>query len=268
MNKKIYVAGGDLRLYHAYQSILKKGYDVIYEKEPSEKNTAEADILLFGVPVTRDNKTLFLPQSDKKVYLSDITKAIDKNKLLIAGKIPKGIFGCKTEDLLLRDDFAILNAVPTAEGVLEIAMRETDFCLSGANCLITGYGRIGKVLSDRFNAVGACVTVTARRDSDLALSSALGFKAIQTADVINHIKDFDIIINTVPYLIFTEEVLKNASKDTLLIDTASSPGGVDFKAAKSLGVKTIHALSLPGKVAPKTAGEIISDLALKIINGF
>ena len=266
MNKKIYVSGGDLRLYHAYQRILKKGYDVIYEKEPSEKYVAEADVLLFGVPMTRDNETLYLPESDEKVYLSDMAKAIDKGKLLIAGKIPKGIFSCKTEDLLLRDDFAILNAVPTAEGVLEIAMRETDFCISGCKCLVAGFGRIGKVISDKFKAVGAKVTASARRESDLALAAALGLDIIKSSNLKEHIKDIDIIINTVPSVIFTEEVLKSAKSDTLIIDTASAPGGVDFNACNALNIKAISAPSLPGKAAPKTAGEIIAETALNIIN--
>ena len=268
MNKKIYAAGGDLRLVYAYRSILQKGYDVTYNNIPLYEQIKSAGIILLGVPVTRDNKTLFLPQNDEKVYLSDMAKAIDETKLLIGGRIPDNLFKCRTEDLLLRDDFAILNAVPTAEGVLETAMRETDFCICGCRCLVTGFGRIGKVICDRFKSIGADVTASARRESDLALACALGFKAVKTSGIAECIKDFDIIINTVPYLIFTEEVLKNANRETLIIDTASAPGGIDFNAAGKLGIKTIQALSLPGKVAPKTAGEIISDIALKIIEDF
>jgi dipicolinate synthase subunit A len=41
------------------------------------------------------------------------------------------------------------------------------------------------------------------------------------------------------------------------LDLASIPGGIDFEYAKKLGLKTDWALSLPGKVAPLTAAEII-----------
>ena len=44
------------------------------------------------------------------------------------------------------------------------------------------------------------------------------------------------------------------------------PAGVDFDAAKSLGLKVIWALSLPGKTAPVTSGAIIKDTIMNIIN--
>ena len=62
-----------------------------------------------------------------------------------------------------------------------------------------------------------------------------------------------------------EEELKRIKSGALIIDLASYPGGVDFEKAKELGVKTIHALSLPGKVAPKSAGEIIESTILSIL---
>jgi len=41
--------------------------------------------------------------------------------------------------------------------------------------------------------------------------------------------------------------------------------GVNLDVAQSLGFKVIHALSLPGKVAPKTAGNIIGETILNIL---
>ena len=67
-----------------------------------------------------------------------------------------------------------------------------------------------------------------------------------------------------PSLIIDEKILKTLDK-TFIIDLASQPGGVDFKMAEKLGVKTIWALSLPGKVAPDTAGDIILNTVLNII---
>ena len=45
----------------------------------------------------------------------------------------------------------------------------------------------------------------------------------------------------------------------MLIDLASKPGGVDFSAAKELGIHAVQALSLPGKTAPRAAAEIIKN---------
>ena len=50
-----------------------------------------------------------------------------------------------------------------------------------------------------------------------------------------------------------------------MIDLASKPGGIDFDAARELGVNTIWALSLPGKVAPISAGQIICDTIHNIL---
>ena len=43
-------------------------------------------------------------------------------------------------------------------------------------------------------------------------------------------------------------------------------GGVDFDEARRLGIKVIWALSLPGKVAADTAGDIICSTILNIID--
>ena len=68
-----------------------------------------------------------------------------------------------------------------------------------------------------------------------------------------------------PALLFTREVLEPMPRDTLLIDLASRPGGVDFAAAADTQIKTIWALSLPGRVAPKSAGLIIKNTILNMV---
>lgn len=55
-------------------------------------------------------------------------------------------------------------------------------------------------------------------------------------------------------------------RDTLIIDLASRPGGTDFDYAKEHGVNAIHALGLPGKVAPKTAGQVMADVLVQLMS--
>ena len=52
----------------------------------------------------------------------------------------------------------------------------------------------------------------------------------------------------------------------MIVDLASKPGGVDFEAARKMGIKVIWALSLPGKVAPDTAGDIIGKTIINILD--
>ena len=55
-------------------------------------------------------------------------------------------------------------------------------------------------------------------------------------------------------LMLGREQLAALRPGALVIDLASKPGGVDLAAAGDLGLTVIWALSLPGKVAPVTAG--------------
>ena len=79
------------------------------------------------------------------------------------------------------------------------------------------------------------------------------------------VQDKAAVFNTVPQWIFTREVLAKLSPETLLVDLASAPGGVDGEAARGLSRSVIWALSLPGKYAPDTAGEIIAETVLSMI---
>ena len=62
-----------------------------------------------------------------------------------------------------------------------------------------------------------------------------------------------------------EAELADLKPGCLVIDLASKPGGVDFDAAARLGVKAFWALSLPGKVAPVTAGKSIKTTIYNIL---
>ncbi len=156
--------------------------------------------------------------------------------------------------------FKARNALPTAEGALAIAMQNTDYTISGSCVTVVGYGNIGKVLSDRLIALGANVTVIARREESQAEAEnrgalAFGFEKLE------NIKS-DIIFSTVPHLVITDSVIKTLDKSTLIIDLASRPGSVDIDSAERYGISTITALGLPGKVAPKSAGEILKRTIL------
>ena len=60
-------------------------------------------------------------------------------------------------------------------------------------------------------------------------------------------KDFEIIINTVPQIIIKEKELKHMKPDVLLIDLASKPGGIESIKAIQMGLKYIWALAIPRK---------------------
>lgn len=156
-------------------------------------------------------------------------------------------------------------ALPTAEGALQLAMESTDRTLHGSRCLIIGYGRIGRLLADRLLALGAEVTVSARKYGDLAWIEARGCRSVRIGALAGHLDRFDLIFNTAPALILDEARLRETREDCVIIDLASAPGGVDLEAARRLARQAIPAPGLPGKVAPRTAAAAIRDSVYHIL---
>ena len=158
------------------------------------------------------------------------------------------------------------NTLPTAEGAIQIALEELPITLQGCRTLVLGYGRLGRALAPRLTALGAKVSVAARKWSDLAWIEAAGCTAEHSGELRGWLCAFDLIINTVPTRLLGEEALTELKPGCLVIDLASKPGGVDWEAARRLGVRTVWALSLPGKVAPVTAGKSIRSTIYNILN--
>ncbi len=277
---RVCIIGGDKRQIHLGLSMIQDGKNVVFygvdncdmvEEDYSslEQAVTKSDCVILPMPLSKDGKTLFTPLSDMIVELNQEFCDIIKNKPIFCTNsrllIKTGDYSdSQIFDYLDREELAVLNAVPTAEGAVEIAMRNYQKTINSSSCLVAGYGRIGKVLSRVLSALGANVTVSARKLNDLTWIRLNGYNPINTEDIAISGR-YDLIFNTVPAMIFDEETLKKTAKNALVIDLASAPGGVDFKAAEKLGINTIQALSLPGKVAPVTAGEIIKNTIYNII---
>ena len=158
------------------------------------------------------------------------------------------------------------NALPTAEGAIQLAMEHLPITIHGARVLVTGFGRVGRLTAQRFAALGAKVCVAARKYEQLAWAQAMGFGAQELSHLAGWLCGYDLVVNTVPAPVLGETELKDLWPDCLIIDLASKPGGVDRKAADRLGRQVIWALSLPGKVAPVTAGGAIRSTIYNMLH--
>ncbi|MGN0621752.1 MAG: dipicolinate synthase subunit DpsA [Porcipelethomonas sp.] len=288
MNKKMnfLVAGGDLRQIYTSKALAKEhnvyalglsrdhidDSDDIKIIENPEDLPEPADHIILPLPASQDGIFINAQHcSSSSIPLSSLIGSIKDGGIIFGGKFnsaSKEIFvnaGIETIDYFEREELNVLNAVPTAEGAVQIAMEETASTIFGQKILVTGFGRISKVLIKILNGLSADVTVTARKYSDLAWAEIHGCKTVHTSLLHEHIDSFNIVFNTVPAVILDEYILKKTRRDTLIIDLASKPGGVDFDIAGSLGLKVIWALSLPGKVAPVSSGEIIAGTVLNIL---
>ena len=286
MEKAISIVGGDLRIVRLIEMLIADGYKVYtYGLEMSEEllqmeevemcSTIEetvsySKVVIGPIPLSSDRKNVSTPFSKVKLSLEELLKVL-KDKKLIAGSI-LDFFREQLEkeeisyiDLIKREEFAVLNAIATAEGTLQIAMEETQKTVHGSKVLVMGFGRIGKILAKMLDGIGAKVSCEARRDDDLAWAKAYGFEPIHLNELNENLSKFDIIINTIPFQILNEERLNLVKKDVVLIDLASNPGGVDRKVAKEKELKLIWALSLPGKVAPITSAEFIKEVLYHVL---
>ncbi|MGN0459338.1 MAG: dipicolinate synthase subunit DpsA [Ruminococcus sp.] len=274
-DKTFGVLGGDKRSYYLAKALKNDGYkvrlwgfDKLGATDCEIASALDSDILVLPVVPFGEGENVVSPYSEENLNLKEYEDSL-KDKIIFTGLKDKFLsvfpkLENKVSSYSDREEFAVKNAVPTAEGAVEQALSHSDITINGSKVLVCGYGRIGKVLSEMLRGMGADVTVSARKQSDLAWIKLNGFAGIKTGDF-SEINTYNFIFNTIPSLILDEDVIKDLSKDTLIIDLASYPGGVDFDCAEKYGIKAIHALSLPGKIAPKSAGEIIESTILNIL---
>lgn len=283
--KKIAVIGGDLRIVKLVEMFAKDGYEVstyglekaesitkikkVKQYENIEDAVKDVQIVIGPIPLSSNNIQINTPFSESTVTIEQVANIIEGKKF-IAGNIKKELYdfteGKNVEiiDLLDREELVVLNTISTAEGAIQIAMEETTRTIHGSNVLVLGYGRVGKILANMLKGIGANVYCEARKNVDLAWIKAYGYEPVRLNEIDEKLKDFNIIINTIPSMILDEEKIKLLDEDCLIVDLASNPGGVDRQAAKKHGIKTIWALSLPGKVAPLTSAEFIKDTIYNI----
>lgn len=287
MSTNFAVIGGDLRIIKLVDMLAKDGNKVYtYGLEKAEElkqnsnvimceklNKAireDTEVVIGPIPFSSNGVEINTPFSDKKISIRELMHCLNA-KILIAGSINPDIYDMANDeyieiiDIMKREELAVLNTISTAEGAIEIAIANTNKIIHGSNVLILGFGRIGKVLARKLAGLAARVTCAARKDEDLAWIKAYGHMATNINSIGENLSKYDIIINTVPHLILTQDKLDYVKEDCLLIDLASNPGGIDKKAAKNKNLKLIWALALPGKVAPITTAEFIKDTIYNIL---
>ena len=168
-------------------------------------------------------------------------------------------------DYFARPELTVYNAIPTAEGCIGILLERRSRTLWGAAVLVLGFGPVGRALAVRLAALGARVTVAARRPVQRAMAEELGLRAVPLTELAAAAAAFDTVVNTIPAPVLTAQVLAALPKGCLIVDLASKPGGTDFAAARRLGHTALHALSLPTVWAPETAGEALARTVQAIL---
>ena len=267
-----FIIGGDFRNFILAQSLAKDGNKVsIYGFEKLKENFNEkidlikegnlneiknSDIIIGPIPFSRDDVTINMTYSDKKISISEIEDLL-KNKAVFVGNINNKLKedweskNIKVIDIMQKEEFVVLNVIPTVEATIEIIMKNNqNKIINGMECLIMGFGRIGKVLAHKLQGLVENCTCLVTNEVEKAWTIAYGYKNVDLNYIKNkpsNLSKYDIIINTIPQILLKEE-LRNVNKETLLIDLASKPYGIDRDIVKRENLNFIEALGLPRKI--------------------
>jgi dipicolinate synthase subunit A len=219
-----------------------------------------ARFALFPIPGISASGALFAPAAAAPII---------PDRAMLAGMAPRAhiILGWADADLKANaqalsiklheyewDRSLMLQRTPAIiEGLLKIVIENTAITIHNANACVVGQGTIGAVLARYLVALGAHTRVAARNAEQRAAAYVAGATPHLLADLPALAPSLDFVFSTVPSRVVGEDVLSRLPKSALVVDLAAPPGGVDFDAAKRLGLNAIWGRGL-GSRAPVTVG--------------
>lgn len=276
---KIGILGGDLRNVYLANEMSKKGMKIyVYGLEKATELNKEIitfeniDSFLENVevvvgPIPFEKKEYVnMPFSQNDIRAEEVLSKC-RNKKVILGQLNEKYVSSNITDIAKNEEFMSKNAVATAEGTIQIILNNIKRNIEGSKVLVLGYGRCGKVISDKLNKLNAKVSTTYRSLGEQEYFEKNWIKGVIIDDLKKELKEnyYDVIVNTIPEKIINKDVIKYINATTLFIDIASNPGGIDKEEALKKEIKVIHELGIPGKKAPETSAQIIMELVNKII---
>ena len=276
MLKRISILGGDLRQRWLAEELRQCGFEVAVYQVPDLENTfsslqqtvKSAQALALPMPaLTKDGWIRAAPQP---LPLIPVLESLRPGTFVFGGPFTSAAetlaqYPVQLSDYTLSPALAIGNAVPTAEGAIQLAMERLPITLSGSRCLVIGFGKIGKALGSRLRGLCADVTVCARRPEDCALAEALGLQSDRTCVYFRGLRQYDCVFNTVPAPVLLEEHIAALRQDCLIVDLASAPGGLAPDMPPPEHPVYLPAPGLPGKVAPASAAKLLKEHILRTL---
>lgn len=288
LSHNITIIGGDYRHFLLYNDFVQKGFsvsgialhdDLHPDTRLNTKSVCAIDTLLpsdvwiTGIPFTKDHTHVYSENKNYYITIDYFFHHLKKHppKLLIGGHFPKEVldfarnYQIPCHDLLKCDTIALKNAIPTAEGAIYHAIEASPHVIHRNKCLVLGFGKCGKLLAQKLKGLDAQVTVCARKEDDLATAESFGYDTISFEQLNSSLGNYLFLFNTVPAKVLDKQRLSFVSKDAVIIDIASIPGGTDFEVAEKLGIPARHCLGIPGKLCPKTAADILATQIITLL---
>lgn len=273
--KNIWVVGGDRRQVYLANLLREDGHTVhtvgLGEGERTLEDLSLAHCVILPLPVTGKDRMIHTPLSSQPIPLDQVLERMRPEQVLCGGLVSETVRqegerrGLRIYDYYAREECMVANAVPTAEGAVQVAMEQLPFALHSARVLILGFGRVGKLTAHRMRALGARVTVAAKGYEDLAWAAAYNYESIRLEELTCELGGFQLIVNTIPAQVLDARRLGWVSPEVFILDLASAPGGVDLAKTEEMGLHVLQAPGLPGRTAPVTAAAAIRDSVYHIL---
>lgn len=249
MDKNLILCAGSTAAARYVYTYLKK-----YGESPAASPSGEVTHLVLDVPSFEASGNLRLGGSPEKL-LSQLPRDIT----VFGGNLNHpALAGYNTVDLLKDENYLAQNAYITAECALDVALPYLSVTLRHCPVLILGWGRIGKCLGQLLHAIGADLTIAARKDNDRAMIRTLGYRASDFEGVTQALGRFRLIFNTVPHLVLDREKSKHIHPDCVTIDLASEPGIAHDDVITARGLPGIHMPESSGALIARTVHDMLS----------
>lgn len=277
---KVLVLGGDLRYLEIIENLSSRyivdvvGYKNTYindrVKNININNViiSDYDVIIFPINGVMDKYLINCRFNNVPIKLPDDLLINSKEDVLIFSGIPtpnlnKMLSVSNRECVFMMNDKEVIskNSIPTVEGIIADVIVNTDITVKDSDILVFGYGNIGKVLVEYLTLLGANVTVSIIEENDklyLDSNRIKNFYSTDTNRLISEIGKNDIIINTVPSVIVNDDLVKYVNRNAYILDISSHPHGINQEVLDEFFIKNKLYLGIPGKVAPKTSGKILS----------
>lgn len=193
------------------------------------------------------------------------------NKIkVVCGKVSDEILkifnskNIKYFNLMDDEDFVLKNAILTAEGTLADIILNTSKSIFDCSILILGSGRVAKAVAVLFNKLGLKFDMSMRDNFKLLESQLVCTNAVDWKDYKSQLKNYDIVINTIPVKLFDKSDAPNFKAGSVLFELASVKCLQDFEPEH---FKYVFCPALPSKYTPESAGKLIYEYLLKNIKG-
>lgn len=248
--------------------VLSYGLEAWRSDSGSLEQAASAEVIVLPLPLCKGDGVLNCQETP--VPTAELFRLLTPRQMVLAGQVLPAQQkeaeerGVTLVDYFRREEVTVSNAAITAEAAIQVALDHLDRTLLGMDCLVLGFGRIGKLLSYRLHGLGARVSAAARKPESRAWVRAFGWRALDPGDLDGNLSSFGAVFNTVPALLLDGELLAQLPAGCVCVDLASQPG-IDVRAAQALGLDAVWARSLPGRMAPRAAAAVLRDAVYYIL---